>query len=78
MILVPVEDPPEACRAVVAESYELWLKYELRTDDITMIFVFVDGVVPTKELDGADQVDQVANSLGGFNLGREKSRMTAS
>jgi serine/threonine protein phosphatase PrpC/CRP-like cAMP-binding protein len=37
-------DPLEACRAVVAESYELWLQYELRTDDITMICIFVDGV----------------------------------
>jgi len=37
-------DPLEACRAVVAESYELWLQYELRTDDITMICMFVDGV----------------------------------
>ncbi|KAL7543762.1 hypothetical protein ACHAXR_013060 [Thalassiosira sp. AJA248-18] len=37
-------DPLEACRAVVAESYELWLQYELRTDDITMICIFVDDV----------------------------------
>ena len=37
-------DPLEACRAVVAESYELWLQYELRTDDITMICIFVDEV----------------------------------
>mmetsp|Transcript_37713 Transcript_37713/g.67912 ORF Transcript_37713/g.67912 Transcript_37713/m.67912 type:complete len:741 (-) Transcript_37713:457-2679(-) len=37
-------DPLEACRAVVAESYELWLQYELRTDDITMICIFIDGV----------------------------------
>lgn len=37
-------DPLEACRAVVAESYELWLQYELRTDDITIICMFVDGV----------------------------------
>ena len=44
-------DPLEACRAVVAESYELWLQYELRTDDITMICIFLDDVVvPTKEL----------------------------
>jgi len=39
-------DPLEACRAVVAESYELWLQYELRTDDITMICIFVDSVQP--------------------------------
>lgn len=37
-------DPLEACLAVVAESYELWLQYELRTDDITMICIFVDGI----------------------------------
>jgi len=37
-------DPLAACRAVVAESYELWLQYELRTDDITMICMFIEGV----------------------------------
>jgi len=40
-------DPLEACRAVVAESYELWLQYELRTDDITIICIFVDNVDST-------------------------------
>ena len=40
------DDPLAACRAVVAESYELWLQYELRTDDITMICMFIDGVEP--------------------------------
>ena len=40
-------DPLEACRAVVAESYELWLQYELRTDDITIICIFVDNVDPS-------------------------------
>lgn len=38
-------DPLEACRAVVAESYELWLQYELRTDDITIIVIFVDQLL---------------------------------
>lgn len=38
-------DPLEACRAVVAEAYELWLQYELRTDDITIICMFIDRVV---------------------------------
>lgn len=37
-------DPLEACRAVVAEAYELWLQYELRTDDITIICIFIDDV----------------------------------
>ncbi|KAL3769544.1 hypothetical protein ACHAW5_006296 [Stephanodiscus triporus] len=52
-------DPLEACRAVVAESYELWLQYELRTDDITMICIFVDDVGPSKELD----VEKIAKGI---------------
>lgn len=44
-------DPLEACRAVVAESYELWLQYELRTDDITIIVMFVDPFIPPADMD---------------------------
>lgn len=51
-ICAKFSDPLEACRAVVAESYELWLQYELRTDDITMICIFVDSV-DTKSLAGS-------------------------
>jgi cAMP-dependent protein kinase regulator len=43
-ICAKFKDPLEACRAVVAEAYELWLQYELRTDDITIICIFIDGV----------------------------------
>mmetsp|Transcript_2234 Transcript_2234/g.2529 ORF Transcript_2234/g.2529 Transcript_2234/m.2529 type:complete len:755 (-) Transcript_2234:120-2384(-) len=42
-ICAKFKDPLSACRAVVAESYELWLQYELRTDDITMICIFIDS-----------------------------------
>ncbi len=42
-ICAKFKDPLAACRAVVAESYELWLQYELRTDDITMICIFIDS-----------------------------------
>ena len=38
------KDPLEACKAVVAEAYELWLQYECRTDDITMICMFVSAL----------------------------------
>ena len=41
-IITKFDDPLDACRAVVAESYRLWLQYEVRTDDITMILAFVD------------------------------------
>ncbi len=36
-------DPLEACKAVVAESYRLWLQYEVRTDDITMIAIYINA-----------------------------------
>jgi len=52
-------DPLEACRAVVAEAYELWLQYELRTDDITMICMFLDEVAP-----GPDRRGSVGSSVG--------------
>lgn len=43
-ICAKFSDPLEACRAVVAEAYELWLQYELRTDDITIICIFIEGL----------------------------------
>ena len=32
-MILKFTDPLDACRAVVAESYRLWLQYEVRTDD---------------------------------------------
>jgi CRP-like cAMP-binding protein len=58
-------DPLEACRAVVAEAYELWLQYELRTDDITMICMFLDEVKPVP-----GRRDSLGSSMGSSkNLG---------
>ncbi|KAG9449193.1 hypothetical protein H6P81_009158 [Aristolochia fimbriata] len=37
-------DPRDACAAIVAESYRLWLQYETRTDDITIIVVHINGL----------------------------------
>ncbi|KAK7842090.1 protein phosphatase 2c and cyclic nucleotide-binding/kinase domain-containing protein [Quercus suber] len=39
------KDPRDACAAIVAESYRLWLQYETRTDDITttLAMVAIDG-----------------------------------
>lgn len=49
-------DPLEACKKVVQESYDLWLLYEVRTDDITIICLYIEGVEPEAsnplELDG--------------------------
>ena len=41
-MILKFADPLDACRAVVAESYRLWLQYEVRTDDITMILAYLD------------------------------------
>lgn len=38
------QDPKQACLAVVKEAQRLWLKYETRTDDISIIVVHVDGL----------------------------------
>jgi cGMP-dependent protein kinase len=36
-------DPLEACKALVGESYKLWIEREDRTDDITIILGYVEG-----------------------------------
>jgi len=59
-------DPLEACRAVVAESYELWLQYEMRTDDITMICIFIDDVGPPQ---GSTKSLGVVASIGSAGSG---------
>lgn len=46
------ENPSEACRALVEEAYNRWLQFEVRTDDITAICIFLDGVIPAKERNG--------------------------
>ena len=38
------DDPMAACEAVVAQSYRLWLQYDVRTDDITMICCYLEGL----------------------------------
>ncbi|GMH71360.1 hypothetical protein TrLO_g3867 [Triparma laevis f. longispina] len=54
------QDPLEACRAVVAESYELWLQYELRTDDITMIAIYIDDAsAPTANDKSATNLNDI-------------------
>ncbi|CAI0390200.1 unnamed protein product [Linum tenue] len=58
--LLPVakyEDPRDACAAIVAESYRLWLQYETRTDDITIIVVHINGLTQ-------NSVDQLTTSDG--------------
>jgi len=35
------QDPRDACSAIAAESYKLWLEHENRTDDITITIVHI-------------------------------------
>uniref|UniRef100_M4BCA0 protein-serine/threonine phosphatase n=1 Tax=Hyaloperonospora arabidopsidis (strain Emoy2) TaxID=559515 RepID=M4BCA0_HYAAE len=51
-IVKQFENPSEACHALVEEAYNRWLQFEVRTDDITAICIFLDGVTPAKERDG--------------------------
>ncbi|KAE9038949.1 Protein phosphatase 2C and cyclic nucleotide-binding/kinase domain-containing protein [Phytophthora rubi] len=51
-IVKQYENPSEACHALVEEAYNRWLQFEVRTDDITAICIFLDGVTPAKERDG--------------------------
>jgi hypothetical protein len=37
-------DPLAACQAVVNKAYHLWLQYEVRTDDITMVALYLDDI----------------------------------
>lgn len=50
-ICAKFKDPLEACKAVVSESYNLWVQYELRTDDITIICMFVEPVAGVSEME---------------------------
>ena len=44
------KDPRDACAAIVAESYRLWLQYETRTDDITVIVVHINELTDVRRL----------------------------
>mmetsp|Transcript_2407 Transcript_2407/g.4345 ORF Transcript_2407/g.4345 Transcript_2407/m.4345 type:complete len:1062 (+) Transcript_2407:50-3235(+) len=55
------EQPLDACKSVVAESYRLWLQYEVRTDDITMIMLRIDDFVGTGP-DGDESQGETASN----------------
>lgn len=39
-------DPLDACHAVVAAAYDLWLRFDVRTDDITIVILQFLDIVP--------------------------------
>ncbi|KAG1335056.1 protein phosphatase 2C and cyclic nucleotide-binding/kinase domain-containing protein [Cocos nucifera] len=50
------KDPHDACAAIVAESYRLWLQYETRTDDITIIVVHINGLTDMEPIQNMPDV----------------------
>lgn len=40
-------DPIEAAKYVVSEAYRLWLTYDDRTDDITIIIIYFESICPS-------------------------------
>mmetsp|Transcript_841 Transcript_841/g.1435 ORF Transcript_841/g.1435 Transcript_841/m.1435 type:complete len:1104 (+) Transcript_841:45-3356(+) len=45
-MLAKFKDPIEAAKYVVSEAYRLWLQYDERTDDITIIVLYFDDIRP--------------------------------
>eukprot|EP00537_Pseudo-nitzschia_pungens_P005841 CAMPEP_0172371138 /NCGR_PEP_ID=MMETSP1060-20121228/41277_1 /TAXON_ID=37318 /ORGANISM="Pseudo-nitzschia pungens, Strain cf. cingulata" /LENGTH=747 /DNA_ID=CAMNT_0013096661 /DNA_START=139 /DNA_END=2382 /DNA_ORIENTATION=- len=69
-------DPLKACQAVVAESYELWLQYELRTDDITIICIFVEALTPPSEMESEYVSSSLSSSKGIIKNGERDEKET--
>ncbi len=58
-IITSQKDIYEGCRAVVAAAYDMWLRYETRTDDISIVIVeLISDVV--KSPFRADSIDAIA------------------
>ena len=56
--------PLDACRATVAEAYRLWLQFDVRTDDITMLLAFIDySKISSKKLEKAESRGSIRGSI---------------
>lgn len=66
-ILARHQDPLDACKAIVQTAYEMWLQYEVRTDDISIIALYVDDVKSAGAFDHSSSfyVDNSGNSPAG-------------
>lgn len=49
-IVKKFDSPSDACQALVEEAYNRWLQYEVRTDDITAICIYLDGLTANRDL----------------------------
>ncbi len=68
-MIAKIKDPVEAAKHVVAEAYRLWLTYDDRTDDISIIVIYFEDI---KSMDGSAVVVS-ANTGGKPELARSLS-----
>ncbi len=59
------KDPADACERIVRQSYDLWLTYDERTDDITCIIVHFDNITKAVKKVGSASIGTTASSATG-------------
>jgi hypothetical protein len=59
-IIASSKSPLDACRAVVSAAYCFWLRYEIRTDDITAIIIEMDHPEPIKMVEEGNGFDNAS------------------
>lgn len=57
------DDILEACRAVVSEAYRLWLQYEVRTDDISVIIVRFKNIQAPPSNPGGAKLERTRSNI---------------
>lgn len=65
-------DPLEACNAIVSAAYNMWLQYEVRTDDITIVALYVESNVPEIMID--TKVPPIELERGSFSVKLQADR----
>lgn len=61
-------DPLVACQNVVSQAYHLWLQYEVRTDDISMIAIYIDQFsTPASTADSLLNVTAATDTASGMS-----------
>eukprot|EP01035_Chromulina_nebulosa_P017471 gene17471-23023_t len=60
-------DPLEACKSIVNSAYNMWLQYEVRTDDISIIAIYIDEanskLLPDINNDSTKSDDEVKSNI---------------
>lgn len=62
------EDPQQSAISLVVESYKLWLQYETRTDDITVIVLLFEGFFDEEVIEPQTPLQSVQSIGALFNF----------